>query len=109
MITLYYMGNYFIYTVDSDMSSELLLGKLLAEEKSIITNCWYYSTVLKVIDTNLLWALLFEIFDSWHIVRLTGSFIIYLLTLACLYFFCWQAGLKKYFGFIGVLVLFAIS
>ena len=109
MITLYYMGNYFIYTVDSDMSSELLLGKLLAEENSIITNRWYYSTVLKVIDTNLLWALLFEIFDSWHIVRLTGSFIIYLLTLACLYFFCWQAGLKKYFGFIGALVLLPIS
>lgn len=45
--------SYFLYThfnklVDSDISSELILARQLADEKSIISRNWYYATELHV-------------------------------------------------------------
>ena len=105
----YYVDNYIIYTLNSDHSSDLILGHMLAEENRIITPNWCYSTVLKVIDINLIWAILFKFTDNWHTVRVLGSIIIYLLMLACLWFLCNKAGLRKYFGYIGAVMLLPIS
>lgn len=109
LIAWYYMDNYIIYTLNSDHSSDLVLGHLLAQENSMVSGNWYYSTVLKVIDINLIWAGLFKLTDNWHTVRVLGSVIIYGLMLLSLWYFCREAGMKKYFGYIGALMLLPVS
>lgn len=109
LIAWYYMDNYVMYTLNSDHSSDLVLGHLLAEENAIVSKNWYYSTVLKVVDINLVWALLFKFTDNWHTVRVLGSMMIYTIMLLCLWFCCRQAGLKKYFGYVGAMILLPIS
>ena len=51
--------------LDSDMSSELILGKLLAEEGGILSTNWYYSTELRVLNTQLVYKLLFTFTDDF--------------------------------------------
>jgi len=109
LIAWYYMDHYIMYTLNSDHSSDLVLGHLLAEENAVISKDWYYSTVLKVVDINLIWALLFKLTDNWHTVRVLGSVIIYAIMLLGLWFCCRQAGLKKYFGYIGAVLLLPVS
>lgn len=109
LIAWYYMDNYVMYTLNSDHSSDLVLGHLLADENTIVSKNWYYSTVLKVVDINLVWALLFKFTDNWHTVRVLGSVIIYAVMLLGLWFCCRQAGLEKYFGYIGAVMLLPIS
>ena len=49
---------------DSDISSEMVLANLLAEEGSVLSQNWYYSTELRVLNTNLVFAPLFHIFSG---------------------------------------------
>ena len=109
LIAWYYMDHYVMYTLNSDHSSDLVLGHLLAEENAVITKNWYYSTVLKVIDINLVWALLFKLTDNWHTVRVLGSVIIYGLMLLSLHYCCRKAGMKEHFGYIGAVLLLPVS
>lgn len=109
LIAWYYMDNYFLYTVDSDMSSELMLGRILAEENAVITKNWYYSTVLEIIDINLVWALMFKLTDNWHTVRVLGSMIFYALMLLSLYYCCRKAGMREQFGYVGAVLLLPVS
>ena len=64
------------YYLDADMSSELLLSKLLSDEGGILSKNWFYSTELRVLNTQLVFAPLFKIFSSWHTVRSIGSIIL---------------------------------
>lgn len=109
IILWYYMDNYIMYTLNSDHSSDLVLGHMLAEENSLISRNWCYSTVLKVVDINLIWAALFKLTDNWHTVRVIGSVLIYLMILLCLRYLCVQAGMKKYFGYMGAMLLLPVS
>ncbi len=68
-------------TISADESSEMLLGRILADENSLISKNWYYSTELEVINTNVFYALFFHITDSWHMVRVCATFSMYLLLL----------------------------
>ena len=63
-------------SIQSDMSSELVLAKMLAEQKRIITTDWFYSTELKVLHNTLIFAPLFWITDNWHIVRMASIIIL---------------------------------
>lgn len=47
--------------LDSDMSSEMVLANQLAEEGGILSHQWYYSTELRVLSTQLVFAPLFKI------------------------------------------------
>jgi len=59
--------------IDSDMSSELVLGKLLSEQGGILAKNWFYSTEIKVFSDQIVFAPLFWIFKSWSTVRTVGS------------------------------------
>ena len=56
--------------LDSDDSSELILSKLLADENRLITDKWYYSTELRVLNTQILYAFFFHVTQNWLMVRL---------------------------------------
>lgn len=74
------------YSMESDMSSELVLAKLLASEKAIISKNWYYSTEIRVLNTNLIFMPLFLITDDWFTVRMVGmGILIIILFLSYLY------------------------
>ena len=55
--------------LDADMASEQLLANLLAQEGGVMSTNWYYSTELRVLNTQLVMAPLFRLFTSWHTVR----------------------------------------
>ena len=65
--------------MNSDDSSELVLARILASEHSILTRDWYYSSELRVLNTNLVFAPMFYLFSSWKLVRAVGGTIMMLL------------------------------
>ncbi|MCR5748498.1 MAG: hypothetical protein K6G03_12390 [Lachnospiraceae bacterium] len=59
--------------LNSDDSSELALARILADQHSILTKDWFYSSELRVLNTNLFFAPMFYIFKSWSAVRAAGG------------------------------------
>ncbi len=45
--------------LNSDDTSELILSKMLAEENRLITPNWFYSTELRVFNTQIVYAFFF--------------------------------------------------
>ena len=80
--------------LDADMASEQLLANLLAQEGGVMSTNWYYSTELRVLNTQLVMAPLFRLFTSWHTVRVVGSVVLILLYLAAWFWFGRSAKLK---------------
>lgn len=64
---------------NSDDSSELVLARILASEHSILTKDWYYSSELRVFNTNLVFAPMFYLFSSWSLVRAAAGTIMMIL------------------------------
>ncbi len=95
--------------LDSDLSSELVLAHLLSEEKTLISKNWYYSTELRVLNTQLVFTPLFYVFQSWHRVRVCGSVILLVILLACFYYFCRQTKSGMYFPYLAILLLLPFS
>ncbi len=95
--------------LDSDMSSEMILADLLSEEKTILSKEWYYSTELRVLNTQLIFTPLFWLFNDWHTIRMVGSIICWLLLLVSYYYLCRQLGLKKYFAISGIVLILPFS
>ena len=91
--------------IDSDMASEMILSRLLAQEGGILSRNWYYSTELRVLNTQLITSLLFRFCDSWHVVRVVSSGIHVLLMLASLYYLCRQMGSVRGFPIAGTILL----
>ncbi|MBE6877767.1 MAG: hypothetical protein E7488_01175 [Ruminococcaceae bacterium] len=61
--------------LDADASSELILSKHLFDTKQLLSADWFYSTELRVVNTQLIYAPLFLIFNDWHKVRFTAAII----------------------------------
>lgn len=97
------------YFINSDYASELILSKMLREDGGILSSGWFYSTELRVLNTQLVFALLFHITDNWQIVRIAGTVILWLLLLASVFYFSYQAGIKRYFPILGLLLLLPFS
>ena len=81
--------------VDSDMSSEMVLGKLLSEEHRPITKSWYYSTEIRVLNTQLLYAFFFQFVKSWKVVRILATAVLHLILTGSVIYCCNQAGYRK--------------
>ena len=83
------------YCIDSDASSELVLANHLAEVGGILTKDWGYSTELRVINTQLVYAPLFKIFKDWHMVRFFGALILQAILVGAYYVFTKATGVSK--------------
>ena len=64
--TAYHFANNII---DSDSSSELVLGHFLAGQNRIVSSDWFYGSELRMFNTNLIYMPLFKIFSDWSLVR----------------------------------------
>ena len=59
--------------IDSDSSSEIMFGKLLAETNSVLSDQWYYSTAISVFNINIIYLFCWKLFNSWKIVRVVSQ------------------------------------
>ena len=105
VIYIVYLNAHATQHLDADMSSEMVLSHLLSEEGGILSENWYYSTELRVVNTQLVLSFFFRIFNSWHLVRIFSSAALMLILLASFYYLCVQMGCRKYFPLAGSILL----
>ena len=108
-LLLYFINRKMPYLLDSDMSSEMILSNILSKKNCIMTDSWYYSTELRVFNTQLLYSLFFKFTDNWHIVRLLSTAVLHvILTLTTIYL-CRKIGCKNYGPLVACAMLLALS
>lgn len=104
-----YIGIHLECVLDSDIASQLVLANFLAEEKSLLSTNWYYATEIRVFSLQLIYMPLFCIISDWHIVRILGCIILYIILLFSIYYFCKQINISHYFGVLGTIFLLPFS
>lgn len=87
-----------IHMINSDDSSELILGKILSEEHGILSKNWHYSTEIRFLNSNLLYKFFFAITDNWHHVRVLSHFALYLILLLTYFLLCKSLKCTKYYA-----------
>ncbi len=92
IVTTYYVSGHFL---DSDASSELVLAKQLSETGQILSRDWIYSTELRVLNTQLVYAPLFRVFDDWQMVRFAGALILQAIYILSYSFMLHQGGFSR--------------
>ena len=95
IIVCLWMARAYPLQLTSDASAELLISRFLADEGKLLSENFYYSTELRVVDSNLVFAPLFGLFSGWRTVRILGTVLLHVLMLASLVFLCRAAGLEK--------------
>lgn len=70
LLLLLYLNGRIDKLLDSDMSSEMVLGQLLAQNNELMTTKFYYSTEMRVLSIQLVFALCFKLFRDWHVIRM---------------------------------------
>lgn len=74
--------------LDSDDASEMMLAHLLAENGGVLSKEWYYSTELRVLNTQLVRIPFFFITDNWRTVRILSNMALLAIFGLSLYFYC---------------------
>lgn len=95
-------------TMESDFASELVLAKLLANEKRLISTNWFYSTELRVVNSNLVSMPLFLFLDNWHTVRILTIAIMEIILFFGFFYLAKQLEIK-HIPWIALLVIGATS
>lgn len=93
------------YCLDGDASSELVLANHLNEIGKPLSSDWYYSSELRVLNTNLIYAPLFSVFSDWTMVRFVGAMIMQGLLVLSFLYLCRQAKLSAGAFFLGASLL----
>lgn len=97
------------FLLNADMSSVLVVSKMLQQEGVLLTPNFYYSTWPYVISMQLVFAPLFCLTGNWHVVRLAGTVLLLLIYLACAYALCRQLKLRRWFPLTGIMLLLPLS
>ncbi len=71
---LFFLNTHMEKLLDSDDASELILSKMVAEQNTPLIKEWFYSTELRVLNTQLVYGFFFKFFDSWHTARMCSIF-----------------------------------
>ncbi len=95
--------------LDSDMSSEMILAKQLSTSCKILSDNWYYSTEIRILNTQLFYSLFFRFFTDWQLVRILGNITLYLFLLASYYFFCKRFKIERFFPITAGMMLLPLS
>lgn len=105
-----YLTGHLYDMINSDLASELILAKDLADKgKFVLDSEWIYSTEIRVLNTQLIFSLLFRFINNWALVLLLGTIILDTFLLICIYFLCCQIDMKQYFPLIGGIFMCPIS
>lgn len=104
-----YMSIHVEDLLDSEMSSELILAHQLNEFGGIFSNNWYYSTEIRVLNTQLVYSFFFHITNDWQTVRILGNVTLYLLLMGSYCFLCKKIGISRYFPISAGILLLPLS
>ena len=106
-----FLKNNFYLNIDDDNGGEMILSNLLTHKNGIhiLDRNWYYSSELRVINTQIIYSLLFHISSNWLFVRIFGNIIMYIIMLASVWYLCKQLELSKYFWIIGSMFIIPLS
>ena len=97
--------------LDNDTSGEMLLSHCIYEEKSPICSDWNYSTEYRITN-QVVFALLFAVFDAWIDVRIIGILVIEIILVLSFIFMMYGAGLKTdsvLFGAILIMLPYCVA
>ena len=94
---------------DSDISSEMLLARLLNEEHGLVSKNWFYSTELRVLNIQIFYSFFFHIFHDWTMVRVATCIVSYLLMLVGYYYLLHQMGYDKIYAVSALFLLLPVS
>lgn len=106
---IYNLNISLIHNLDSDMSSELILGKLLSKQHRIITSDWSYSTEVRVLDMNIIYSIIFLFTDSFFTVRIISAIVIAVLWILAISYLCKTIGYEEYCPWILSLLYLPLS
>ena len=95
LVSMYFIYRFGMNNIDADNSSEMVLAKLLAEEKTFLSTNWFYSTELRVLNTQLVLSMLFRFCDNWQLVRTLGSGILMAVMVCSYLYMSSEAGLGR--------------
>ena len=92
--------------VNSDASFEMILSNLLNKEGGILSRNWYYSSELRVLNTQLVYKIGLMLFpNNWHAARTFSIAVFMLILIAAGVFFMWALGyFNKSFFFAAILI-----
>lgn len=97
LLLLLYLNGRINKLLDSDMSSEMVLGQLLAQNNELMTTKFYYSTEMRVLSIQLVFALCFKLFRDWHVIRMAVMACLWVILIVAYYFLCRAMECRKYF------------
>ena len=108
VLTTYYVTKNIL---DSDASSELVLSHYLAHSNDfILSRDWFYSTELRVLNTQLIYSVFFRFFSDWSFVRFCSAMTMQALLLISCGYLLHEAGFgRKAFFLSGSLLLLPVS
>ena len=95
--------------LDSDDSAEMILSELLNRTGAILSRNWYYSTEIRVLNTQLVMAPLFSLFSDWHVVRTIGTAILLVILAGSYLFFCRSVNLGDILFYFAPLIVWPFS
>lgn len=76
-LTAYYLIFGYGAYLDSDMAGELSLARHLAQQGTLLSSGWRYSTEVRLLNTQLVFTPLMALFgDDWQLVRTLGCLIL---------------------------------
>ena len=100
MTAYYLIAGYGAY-LDADMASELSLAQHLAQEGTLISPTWRYSTEVRVLSTQLVFAPLMALFpNQWRLVRTLGDLILLGMMAASTYFCARSLGARRRYALV---------
>ena len=95
--------------LNADDSSELVLSRLLSENKEVLSGDWYYSTEIRLLNTQLVYTPFFWIFKSWHMVRICSLAVMCCILIAGARYFCRNTSIKEYSLIVALLLVLPVS
>ena len=91
----------------SDTTAEVVLSKLLAEEGSLLSKNWFYSTEIRIVYTHLIMIPLFWLFSDYTLVKFISVFICYAILIFAYYMFGKRFSMERKWHFLCLALLFA--
>lgn len=82
--------------MNSDISADMLLGKLLAENGGFLSSDWLYSTELRVFQLQIVYKYLFRLFpNNWLMVSMTSTVVFVVLFISSFLYMCNKIGVGR--------------
>ncbi len=106
---IYFLYRYFDLEIDNDSGAEMVLSHLISQGGPVIRHDWYYSSEIRVINTQLVYSTVFRFLQNWHAVRIVGNVIMYVILLMVMGYLSKQLHIKYSFPLFAAVLILPIS